>query len=99
MAIVKKDASTKPERAAEVKTKLDLKLETELSVPPKNMGAYSMLIYVAKKIGKTSLAAKFPNPYFLCTEPGIRGQRVKASWCPDWDHFSGYVDLLATEND
>jgi hypothetical protein len=78
---------------------LDLKLATDVSVPPNSLKSYSIMLYGAKKIGKTTLCAEFPNPYFLCTEVGTKALRVKKSDCPDWDHFAGYVDLLVKAAD
>lgn len=101
MAVIRKSsAPTEKERPVLAsRVKLELSLATELNEPPEGISGYSMCIFGAKKIGKTSLAAEFPNVYFLATEPGTKALRVKSSFIPDWDHFVGYVDLLVKEAD
>ncbi len=99
MAIVMKTNSEKPMPVRAAKPKLELALATKVNVPPEGIAGYSICIFGSKKIGKTSLAAEFPNPYFLATEPGTKALRVKSSFIPDWDHFVGYVDLLVKEAD
>lgn len=79
--------------------KLQLSLQTKVNKPPSSLSAYSMLIYGSKKIGKTTLAARFPSAYFLSTEPGTKALKVLSSSCPSWDHLSGYADLLVAAND
>jgi hypothetical protein len=51
-----------------------------------------------KKIGKTSLAARFPNAIFLSTEPGTEALRVYKTNVSTWEDFVGYVDLLLEGN-
>jgi hypothetical protein len=54
-------------------------LPTKVNVPPTRFSDYSMLIYGRKKIGKTTLCAELPNPYFISTEPGTKGLRIRCS--------------------
>ncbi len=97
MLIQKSKLPEKKETAS--KAKLDLVLATERNVPPEGIAGYSICIFGAKKIGKTSLAAEFPGAYFLATEPGTKALRVRSSFIPDWDHFVGYIDLLEKQKD
>jgi hypothetical protein len=99
MAIMKITAATVKAKPLAQKVSLDLKLMTEDTVPPTSLRSYSILLFGAKKIGKTTICSKFPNPYFLCTEVGTKALRVRKSDCFDWDHFVGYTDLLCQEAD
>ena len=101
MAIVKKSSKTEDEDTKPVvkRSKLDLHLVEEPAEPPEGIAGYSICIFGAKKIGKTSLAAEFPGAYFLATEPGTKALRVRSSHIPDWDHFVGYIDLLEKKRD
>lgn len=97
MAIVKRIASATTPSKPEPKQKaapLALTLAEEASAPSDNLSDYSILLFGAKGIGKTDLAAQFDSPYFLSLEPGTGGLRVRGSFVPDWSHFVGYVSLL-----
>ncbi len=54
------------------------------SVPATGLSAASCLIYGEKKIGKTSLASKFPNAYFLMCEPGGKWLKIRKDDVSDW---------------
>lgn len=58
------------------------------------MHAYSYLIYGRKKIGKTSLAAEFANPIFLCSEPGTKAISVREVAVKSWEEALGYLEEL-----
>lgn len=49
---------------------------------------YSALWYGQKKIGKTCLAAQFPDACFLATEPGHKAVSVFKIDTPDWPTFT-----------
>jgi len=51
-------------------------------------------MYGAKKIGKTTLAAQFPDTFFLFFEPGIGELEVHAKQVTSWMEFVSYLDLL-----
>lgn len=61
------------------------------------METSSWLIYGVKRIGKSSLAAKFPGSITFKFE--IASQRVRSINvnCPSWGHFLRYIELLRTE--
>jgi len=73
---------------------VDVVLPTARSVPSTRIGDYTFLIYGEKKIGKTSLAARFPRPLFLFTEPGGKGLRTYSVACASWPVFRGAVKQL-----
>lgn len=93
MAMVKKvlkkgtAAATKPARPAVV-------LPDVASEPSDLLADYSVLLYGAKKIGKTTLCSEFPDPLFLATEPGTKALRVRAVPVLDWLTAVGAVDAL-----
>jgi hypothetical protein len=54
------------------------------------------LFFGDKKIGKTSLAAQFPDALFLMTEPGARALPVYQISILDWRMFRDTLKLLRT---
>jgi hypothetical protein len=83
----------------------------ELNIPPEKLTDYCICIYGTKGIGKTSLAASFPNSFTTMFEPrrrnlSIRMQqlgvpdldKVKASEADEWEIFKQYL-ALAEEDD
>jgi hypothetical protein len=74
-----------------------LQLPTELSVPSANLRDYVLLIYGEKKIGKTSLCARFPNTLFLMFEPGTKALRILGMAVPSWETFIKIIDLLHSD--
>lgn len=66
----------------------------ELSEPTNDLGDYSMLWYGREKIGKTSMAAQFPDPVFLMCEPGGKALRIMKRDIMNWKDFVGSVDWL-----
>ncbi len=79
--------------------KPEVSLPTEFSEPLISFLLYTMLIYGEKKIGKTSLAARFPRAMVLMTEPGGKALRLKARMVRTWLEFKAYIDLLETDVD
>lgn len=73
-----------------------LSLPTEPNEPSERMGDYSWLIYGEKKIGKTSLVARFPDAFFMSTEPGTKALRVYSRPVTSWTEFKAYAKLLRT---
>lgn len=50
-----------------------------------------------KKIGKTSLAAMFPETFFMFCEPGGKALSTYGRPVRNWAEFKGYVDLLTKD--
>jgi hypothetical protein len=75
-----------------------LRLPTSPSVPSDDMGDYSWMFYGAKKIGKTSLAAQFPDALFFMFEPGAKALKVYTLDCSSWANALGYLKLLEDEH-
>lgn len=71
-----------------------LTLPDEISTPITTLGEAVVLIHGEPKIGKTSLAAMFPDALFLMFEPGGKGLRIYMRELATWAEFKGYVDLL-----
>lgn len=97
MAVVKKIGSKSSVGAAPSKPKkpkVEVTLPTEKSSPSDDLSDYSMLLYGSKKIGKTSLAAQFPDALFLALEPGTKALRVFSTPVPSWDHADAIVEAL-----
>lgn len=76
------------------KTSVEYSLPTDLNEPSDDLSSYSILLYGAKKIGKTSLAARFPDAIFLATEPGTKALRVYTTPIMKWEDFIGNLKLL-----
>jgi hypothetical protein len=84
-----------------VSSTVQLSLPTTMNVPAMNMNKSSWLIYGKKKIGKTSLAARFPGALIVSFEPGAQELSVYkvdipigTKGNPGWTNFIKYVDLL-----
>ena len=92
MAVVKK-LGVKNQKAA-VKARPTVVLPEEPNEPSDSLSDYSVLLYGAKKIGKTTLCAQFPEPLFLGTEPGTKALRVRAVEILDWPTALAAVDAL-----
>lgn len=72
----------------------NLKLPTKLSSPVQSLEGYTYLFYGERKIGKTTLAAQFPDPFFLMFEPGGRSLSVRQVAVNSWPEFLQYIELL-----
>lgn len=75
-----------------------LTLPTELSTPPTEIGAYTMLIYGMKKIGKTSLVAQFPRTFCEMFEPGGKSLKIFQRPVVQFEDHLAYLDLLESGN-
>lgn len=71
-----------------------LTLPTEPTTPVQELGRYSMLLYGLEKIGKTTLAAQFPDAFFLLCEPGGKALSIYGREVKSWEAFKGYLSLL-----
>jgi len=69
-------------------------LPTTKSTPRDELGDYTWLIYGERKIGKTSLAAQFPDALFMMFEPGGKGLSIYQVEIGSWDAFKGYVKAI-----
>jgi len=75
-------------------------LPEEPSQPVTDPGQCTILIYGEKKIGKTSLASRFPDAVFIMFEPGGKGLRIyripedDAGCIASWREFKGYLKTL-----
>ena len=99
MAVVKKK-SIPSLRDTNLKLKgsnLNLTLPKCKSKPLTDMTKYTWLIYGERKIGKTTLASQFDDPFFMMFEPGGKSLSIRQAAIPTWEHFVRYIDLL--END
>jgi hypothetical protein len=76
------------------RAKLGLTLPEEPNVPSSVLSDYTMLLYGAKKIGKTSLASRFPNAIFLALEPGTKALSVFSRPVKNFNELLEYVELL-----
>lgn len=97
MAVVKKKrgAGSKPrQRRAEKSDTAELTLPDAPSTPLDRLQDYTMLLFGEKKIGKTSLAAKFPKTFFMMTEPGGKALAINQRPVTTWREAEGYVRLL-----
>jgi len=69
--------------------------------PPKALGSYALCIFGEKGIGKTSLAAQFPDSLVFQWEPGRKNLKIRQ--VPDlshgetpltWQRYKAYLKLL-----
>lgn len=78
--------------------KVDYSLPSDPTVPAENFVDYSWLIYGRKKIGKTSLVARFERALFFMFEPGTKAQSVyqvpRTGCFTDWKDVKGFVRTL-----
>jgi len=73
-------------------------LPTKKSQIAESLSDYTILLYGAKKIGKTTLCAEFPNPFFICTEPGTKALSVLSYRVRVWREMQSIIKQL-TERD
>lgn len=73
---------------------VEVSLPTELSEPKQNLCDYTMLLYGERKIGKTTLASQFEDPFFFMFEPGGNALRLRQRPIDSWDTFLEYITLL-----
>lgn len=88
MAVVKREQTKKrkTETKEDEEPREKFQLATELTEPSDRLEDYIILLTGEKKIGKTTLAGEFDSEksYFLATEVGYRGLRIRKSDIPDW---------------
>lgn len=77
--------------------RVDVSLPGEKSEPCANLSDYSILLFGQEKIGKTSLASKFPGALFLFFEPGGKALSVYQRQVNSWTEFKAYLPLLVEE--
>lgn len=70
-------------------------LPKEKTVPSRDLTAKTTLLYGPPKIGKSSLASKFPGAIFLECEPGLNELEVFKIPTYSWDAFKDACKLLA----
>jgi hypothetical protein len=102
MAVVKATkgalSPTKTSRTPAPEEKEAFTLAKELSTPVPNLGGYIMLLFGAKKIGKTTLTAQFPNTYHMMFEPGGKALSIYQDLYSTWARVKRGVALLETDN-
>jgi hypothetical protein len=75
-----------------------LKLPTKKSSIEKDLAKYAVFIYGREKIGKTSLAAQFPDALFLMFEPGGKSLEIYRADINSWlDFIEIFKQLQATD--
>lgn len=98
MAIVKKATPAGvrvPGQGKAVKAASDeYRLPTTRSQPLPNLMDYAILLFGAKKIGKTTLVSLMPDTLFLMTEPGAKGLSVYQSAITSWPQFKQAVKAI-----
>jgi hypothetical protein len=98
MAVVKKTLPAKNAAPAAPAKRMappsGVTLATTMSEPSDSLDQYSILLFGAKKIGKTSLASMFPGAYFLSTEPGTKALSVYKTDIHDWRTFRAAVKAI-----
>lgn len=75
-----------------------LALPKKKSVPASHLADYTMLIYGREKIGKTTLAAQFPDALFLMFEPGGRALEIYQMDILTWVDFKKVLGLLKEDS-
>ncbi len=75
------------------------KLPSKRSVRANSLAEHSILLYGREKIGKTTLAAQFPDAIFLMFEPGGKDLEIFQAPINTWQDFLGYLKLLKDEPD
>jgi hypothetical protein len=84
----------KTQMSETIKSASGFSLPTTLSEPISEISHATMLLYGEKKIGKTSLASRFPDTLFLMFEPGGGGLRIHQEPMSSWGKFVEFIDLL-----
>jgi len=74
---------------------MSVALPKKKTVPSRDLTAKTTLLYGSPKIGKSSLASKFPGAIFLECEPGLNELEVFKIPTYSWDAFKDACKLLA----
>jgi hypothetical protein len=69
----------------------------EVGVAPGGMDQTSWMFYGLKRIGKSSLASKFPGSIVFRFEIASQRNKAQAFDCPTWAHFLKGIDLMKAE--
>lgn len=72
-------------------------LPLEKTIPKDSLSDFSILLYGEPKVGKTDLAAQFPDAFFKGFEPGARAQSVYTREIESWLHAKHLTGLLQTD--
>ena len=81
------------------KPKFRLPRPDEVNEPPKNILQYCITIFGEKGVGKTSLAAQFPNAVVGMAEPRRRNLRIRmVSLDKDWSYTKEFVDACIEDD-
>jgi len=89
----------KPPTLQEKESALEIELPTKKNKPSSNIEDYAFHIYGPKGIGKTSLAAQFPDSLTLQFEPGGKALTSYQMAMPGWMHFRRTVEMLQEDSD
>lgn len=73
-------------------------LPTEKTPPVSDLSKLIMFLYGEVKIGKSTLASKFPNAVFLATEPGLNSLDVYEVSIKTWGDMLNTCKELASGN-
>src|SRR3990167_3889932 len=61
-------------------------------------GYLIITLYGPPKVGKSTFASKFPNAYFISTQPGLKFLKVRKNDCTNWGEFKGIIQSLIDED-
>lgn len=97
--VIKVKSSLKLGQKRELLPKVDYSLPETKTEPSENLFDYSFLIFGRKKIGKTTLTARFPGAIHFMFEPGASALRLykvpKEGDCfSNWRDVRGFVKSL-----
>jgi hypothetical protein len=53
-----------------------------------------VMVHGERGIGKTTLFAEYPDPYFIMFEPGAKFLRVRQTFCPTFKHFLKLLEMI-----
>lgn len=75
-------------------------LPIEKTEPATGLGNQIILLYGKPKVGKSTLASKFPGAIFAATEPGLKYLSVHQVQIGDWNSFKALcVELLQADHE
>jgi len=69
-------------------------LPSQENTPPEELSDSIIFFHGEKAIGKTSLAAEFPNTLVMMMERGRRNLKIFQVVPKDWEEVKGYVELF-----
>ena len=79
------------------KAATNVSLADEPIEPLVDIGDYTLWLFGEAGVGKTSLAAQFPDAHLFMWEPGAKSLLTRWRQVKEWPEWVGYLDLL--END